>query len=198
MTWKTPCLWPGETVAILGGGPSLTPEQASRAKQFRRIATNNAFLLDPEADVLCWGDTYWYLDNHKTIELHKGPLKVTWRHSPGYGKLDVKTLVYQKIEKNGPAITTDPCVIMGSNTGHGAINLAVHLGAKRILLLGFDMHFKNGHNWHDLHKRHADQARYDLFILEMERAAEDLKRLGVEVVNCSPDSALTCFPKETL
>jgi hypothetical protein len=192
MTWAAPKLWNGETVVILGGGPSLTKAQIESAKRFKRIATNNAFLLDLDSEVMCWGDTAWYINNRATFKPHKG-LKVTWRHASQYPGLDIKTMLHQK--KMPPAISLNPCTIAGSNTGHGAINLAVHFGANRIILLGFDMHYKNGFNWHKNHKEHALIARYNkVFIPQLEMAAKELETMGIEVLNCTPGSALDCFP----
>lgn len=150
-------------------------------------------MLDPDAEVLCWGDTYWWLENWKRIKEHRGEYKVTWRNAPEMATgPKIKEMIHHK---GPPFIDPSPCCIAGPNTGHGAINLAVHLGASRIILLGFDMNPRNGHNWHELHKRHADQRRYDqVFIPAMEGAAKELKALGVEVVNCSTTSSLACFP----
>lgn len=88
----------------------------------------------------------------------------------------------------------------GSNSGYQAINLAVHLGAKRIVLLGYDMRLDNGRsNWHDEPRPFASPSLYDQSMLPyFATLVEPLGKLGVEVVNCTPGSALECFPKATL
>ena len=192
--WSVPQLWPGETAVILGGGPSLTVEQVelARRKGFRRIAVNNAFLLDPEADVLCWGDSRWWLDNRREVHRHFGAFRITWSPAPKYNNIDVKVL---KHVRSGLAISPDPWCIYGSNSGHGAVNLAAHFGVRRIVLLGFDMKTTAGNNWHNYHKRHAREARYKhLFLPEMKMAVRILQLRGIEVINSTPGSALNSVP----
>jgi hypothetical protein len=53
--------WPGETVAVLGGGPSLVPEQVESLRgRCRAIAINRAFEIAPWADLLFGHDhQFW-------------------------------------------------------------------------------------------------------------------------------------------
>lgn len=197
MSYQVPKAWPGETVVILGGGPSLTQEDAdiARMSDCRRIATNNAFMLDPWADVLCWGDIRWFYENRDRIrDGYSGPLKITWHEISNRRGHAIQTL---KQDRGGFSMSPD--TIGGNSTGCSAVNLAYLFGASRILLLGFDMTAARGNNWHELHTRHASEARFrTLFIPELERAAAILKQRGVEVINCTPNSALTCFPIQSL
>lgn len=189
--------WAGETAVILGGGPSLTQDDVDFARMsgVRRIATNNAFMLDPHADLLCWADVRWFYDNRDLIrDGYSGPLKVTWKPVSNPKGHAINVLKWSRNE-----FSLDPSTVGGNQTGLGAINIAYHLGVARILLLGFDMTSKRGHNWHELHARHATEDRYTLlFIPEMERAAQILQQRGVEVINCTPHSALQCFPTQSL
>jgi hypothetical protein len=78
----------------------------------------------------------------------------------------------------------------GRNSGYQAINLAVHLGARRVILLGYDM--KGGH-WH---KPHPDASRppFAICLKHFATLPAPLKAAGVEVINCTPGTALTAFP----
>ena len=196
VSWSIPQEWVGETVAILGGGPSLTPEQVEQAKRFRRIATNDAALvLDPEADVMCWGDQRWFFWNQKELSKNKSRYRITWRHTPAMNGFPFHTLGY--LSPNQSSLSLDPGFIAATNTGHGAVNIAVLFGAKRILLLGFDMNQPGGkNNWHTRHKSGPDASRYQtLFVPELVKAKKLLDQLGIEVINCSPTtSRLQCFP----
>lgn len=90
-------------------------------------------------------------------------------------------------------ISDDPSGVMtGQNSGYQALNIAVLAGAKRILLLGIDM---VGKHWHPEHPDPSGANIYHGCIWHMNKAAPLLKSLGVEVLNCSPISALKCFPK---
>lgn len=84
------------------------------------------------------------------------------------------------------------------NSGQRAIQLAAHLGASRIILLGYDCSLENGTHWHGEHpgKMHNPTPE------EVSRWHNDFSSLvtelpGIEIVNCSRRTALTCFPKNT-
>lgn len=53
------CMWPGETVAILGNGPTLAAELAAAGRPARAIAVNRAVALAPWADMLVSIDANW-------------------------------------------------------------------------------------------------------------------------------------------
>ena len=103
-----------------------------------------------------------------------------------------------------PGLSLDRKIIHeGSNGGYQAINLAVHFGAKRIILLGYDM--KNGPDGQIHH--HGDHPRgmnnpgpglYSDWIEKYGTMELDLNRAGVEIINCTPGSALECFPMAKL
>ncbi|HEY5597204.1 MAG TPA: hypothetical protein VIK47_00240, partial [Kiloniellales bacterium] len=86
----------------------------------------------------------------------------------------------------------------GRNGGYQAINLAVHLGARRILLLGYDMRAAADWRTHWFGD-HADwptrASVYETAMLpHFPGLAAALRTAGVETVNCTPGSALTDFP----
>ena len=84
----------------------------------------------------------------------------------------------------------------GGNSGHQALNLAYHLGPKRIILLGFDM---GGEHWY---KDRPDQfnkpSPFEQWIENFQFIANDLNNEGVEVFNCSTNTSLDCFEKVPL
>lgn len=80
------------------------------------------------------------------------------------------------------------------------MNLAYHFGAKKILLLGFDMHRNGGGHWHDEHQCRDGQpmlsappSHIAVWKQEFVAMASDLSHEGVEVVNATPGTALECF-----
>lgn len=94
----------------------------------------------------------------------------------------------------------DPSVInFGSNSGFQAINLAIAFGAKRIVLVGFDMTASNGgtHFFGNHPKGLIQNANYERFIPAFERAAKKLPS-DIKIINCTPNSALRCFPTADL
>lgn len=76
----------------------------------------------------------------------------------------------------------------GGNSGFQAVNLAYQLGAKTILLLGFDM--CGTHYFGDHPQGLVQNSPYASFIKSFETITDE-----VEIINCSRMTALTCFPK---
>lgn len=89
------------------------------------------------------------------------------------------------------------CVHFGDNSGYQAINLAFLWGAKRIVLLGFDCKPVGGKDhWFGQHPQGLVQIQpYQLWLNSFPHIAKELEAEGIEVINCSPDTALTCFRK---
>lgn len=88
----------------------------------------------------------------------------------------------------------------GRNSGAAAVNLAVHFGVSRIVLLGYDMGHEGGpsHFFGEHPERLRAQSPYPSFIEKFREMAAPLKAAGVEVVNCSVSSALECFRRAPL
>ncbi|EPV0130428.1 hypothetical protein [Pseudomonas aeruginosa] len=84
------------------------------------------------------------------------------------------------------------------NSGGGAVSLAIARGAKRIILLGYDMQKTGGmSHWHGDHPRGLGSAGK---ISEWPVEFENLKRKnpGIEIINCTRETALTCFARRPL
>lgn len=83
----------------------------------------------------------------------------------------------------------------GDNSGFQAINLALQFGCERIFLIGFDMsHSGKRHFFGDHPKACAKDSNYRHFIGYFDNAARLLPG-GIEIINCTPGSALRCFPR---
>jgi len=85
--------------------------------------------------------------------------------------------------------------VTGLDSGTSAINIAYHLGATEIILLGYDMcggHFCK----HPLQNPPADHFRRHM--THLPALNEDAKSKGIRIVNCSPISAVTAFERQPL
>lgn len=94
-----------------------------------------------------------------------------------------------------------PVIGWGGNSGFQAVNLAAHFGVRRIVLVGFDMQLRTGIHWHGRHGRglnNPTRHNVERWRRVLDQAAPALAALGVEVVNVSPVSALTAYPKMSL
>lgn len=104
------------------------------------------------------------------------------------------------IENGNGTISWNRC------SGTSAINLAYHFGAKRIVLVGYDMkRIEAEDNWHDehkkmhpnTHKKRTDEKAermYKRYMSCMPAVAKDAEKLGVEIINATPGSAIEQFP----
>lgn len=101
-------------------------------------------------------------------------------------------------------LSFDPMVIhQGCNSAFQALNLLVLMGVSRVLLLGCDMKLgaRGAVHWHGDHPpglNNPTEQNFSNWRAAFDGAVPDLKRLGVDVINCTPGSALTCFPSAEL
>ena len=189
------------TVAILGGGPSLTQNQVNAVDKYPVIAINDAYKLAPWANILYGCDAKWWKWNEPFFRGTKVGLK--WDAVKGVfhsGWNDVERRDVLALASTGVDGLEDAPngLRTGTNSGYQAINLAVHLGAKRILLLGYDMKSSGGRShWFGEHPDKVEPP-YSTMLMHFPSLVEPLKKRGVEVINCTPDSALNVFKKMDL
>jgi SAM-dependent methyltransferase/ADP-heptose:LPS heptosyltransferase len=189
--WSIARDWQGETAFVIAGGPSVKHLDLSPLKGRKVIVINSAHLTYPDADILFYADQRWWTDLGSK-EAFRGRVVTT----SGGGPRDVKRFL--KIDPC-KGIATDPTQLALSRTSvTGAINLAVHLGCTRIVLLGVD-----GRVAPDGQRHHHGAAYpwamvkgcFDHHAAEFKAIAPSLSRLGVEVINANPDSAIDVWPK---
>lgn len=191
-----PQLCPGGTAVCLGCGPSLTAEDVDACHgRATVIAVNDAYRLAPWADALMASDGSWWRARHgvPTFTGLKYSLDPSASRSPG-------VVVLQNTGSEG--IEWQPTGLKtGHNSGAAAINLAVHFGARRIILLGYDMAARDEAHSH-FFGAHVPplrgQSPYPLFRRMLATMAGPLADAGIDVWNCSRQTALTCFPRRPL
>lgn len=177
--------WAGQTVACLASGPSLTAEDCQRVRDagVRTITTNDTFKRAPWADILLATDHGWWQQHMH--EMVPGPARWTCSYAA------IKE--FHELELFRTNLAT-------RNTGAKAIELAIHLGAARVILLGYDCSLEKGVHWHGKHTRttNPDVKVVGEWFDHFETMARFAKDRGVEVVNCSRHTALECFEKARL
>jgi len=86
-------------------------------------------------------------------------------------------------------------IITTHNSGGAAINVAVLIGAKRVVLVGYDMGPDDQGRAHFYDKGAMSvHSQYRTFRKRIATMVQPLMDAGVEVVNCSRRTALECFP----
>lgn len=84
------------------------------------------------------------------------------------------------------------------NSGCGAISLACFAGARRVLMLGYDCQKTGGKtHWHGDHPKGLGNAG-SVHKWPAQFASLKAKMSGVEIINCSRETALTVFPRASL
>jgi hypothetical protein len=194
-----PRLWPGSTIVCLASGPSLTAEDVEFCRgKARVLAVKDCIRLAPWADVLYGAGSdggQWWPQNGPTLTDYPG-LRFT---------LDPKAAPWATVLKQTgfTGIETDPSGLRtGKTSGYQAINLAVHLGASTIVLLGYDLQEgpQGKQRWFGAHpwptRPWRELAR--MIAPAFETATAPLRALGVRVINASRATALTCFERMPL
>lgn len=207
--WKVPVAWAGETVAVLASGPSMSAlrDSVQRLRGVCRvIAVNNQGIrtqdhlgqwheaIAPWADVLYAADRKWWWENRDEAEKFEG-LRVSISQA-GEAKLVLPFEV--NILRNGGQHGYDDRpdhIRTGCNSGYQAVQLAAKFGAKRVLLVGFDMRASGRYqHWFGEHKWRANhRSPYCTFLHMFNASAKVYAERGVEILNCTPGSALRCF-----
>ena len=188
-----PCLWPGDTFVCLGSGPSLTQDDVDACRgRARVIAIKNTVTMAPWADVLYGagadanGQTWWHREGPR---LTFPGLRYTLDHEARHW-----ASVLRRDREMG--LSSDPGKLcLGYHSGYQAINLAVHLGARRIVLLGYDIQKTGGKDHFFGAHPHKNPPPYDLFMSRFPSIVEPLEARGISVVNASRETALTIFPR---
>lgn len=216
--WNVPEDWAGDTVVILGGGPSLAALLPRLAQgPFRRlggvgrartIAINDGYLAAPWAEMLYFCDARWHAWHKGRPEFAAFAGEIVTLDNLGLRAQDPRI---RSVANMGPGddaaagnvgLFDRPWGIFhGRNGGYQAIHIAVHRGAQRILLVGYDMRpAADGRcNWHDGHPLPPSPAVYAQAMLpSFPHLARACAARGVEVVNCTPGSALDAFPRGEL
>lgn len=147
------------------------------------IVVNTTFRIAPWADALFAMDRAWW-DKHLT-EVNATFRGQRFSNNPLSSRYHVHKLNNATFKTYG-------------NSGAAAINLAAHLGAKRIILLGYDCQKTGGKtHWHGDHPHGLGNAgMIDRWAGRFAELARDLG--GVAVFNATRETALTCFPRVTL
>jgi hypothetical protein len=188
------------TIVVLGCGPSLNQEDVNYCiGKADVIAVNDAWRLAPWADWLYAADVQWWKVHHAAVKADfRGE---SWTQSKEAA--DAYGLRYME-SREGAGLSRDShFVFQGSNSGHQAIGLAYHLGAHRIVLLGFDMcaDREGRPHFHGSHPRPlADPLPLSFKVWKeaFNPLAEDLAWADVPIFNCSRHTELRCFRRGAL
>lgn len=192
-----PQIFQGETVFLVAGGPSLIGFDFSRLKNRRVLAINRAHEFLPGAELLWWSDASFWRRNKEALMVHAARWKGTGHLHYQEGELPPDIHVYRFTGPHGFDDRAD-CLRDGNSSAYAAMHLLAHLGAAKIVLLGLDLRFgpNRESHFHSGHGRlHLEVTLTDLMAPMFLSLARPLAQRGIEVLNASPTSALTIWPR---
>lgn len=185
----------GSPVVVAATGMGLTDAVAHRltSRAVNCIAVNDAVFKLSRAQILYAADSAWW--RH-----HRGAMKFEGER---WSVLDVeepyrsnKLQVAREYDiilldgKEQKGFSHDRRILsLGRNSGFQAVNLAMHLGAKRIVLVGFNM---SGPHYFGPHPLPLRNSLAESFISNFEAAVGS--HPGIEILNATPGSKLKCYP----
>ena len=213
--------WKNQSCFIVAGGPSLVDFDYSRLQGKFTIGINKSFLAFSPSILYAMDSTFYgeMIDGNFDEE-GKERTFVRWLKCPSTKVL----LTPMELKKFGQEVflirrkwkaevnreNLDDGIWGGQNSGVGAINLAIALGANPIYLLGYDLQCKERTHGHSGYKDFLpdetgksrlvprDPIRFNLKLQEFKTEIEELspiwKEAGIKIINLNPNSALTCFP----
>jgi hypothetical protein len=221
--WRVPEIWKDGTCIIIGGGTSLIDqfniptevvekvytgvEDASVYSPYLSlihdqhvIAVNMSYQLGNWIDVLFFGDDGFWKTQKEGILKFQG-LRVSFE-SEKIRDDRVKLVSRNPRKKQGITFSPKGLLSWNFNSGAAAINLAIQFGAKRIILLGFDMYLdaSNNQHWHKVYTSplHVVKESMKKHLQGFPVIAKDIEGTGIEIINCSPNSAIQCFRKANI
>lgn len=193
--------WATRPAVVIGSGPSLSDEQLAMVKQHHVdqrvhvIAVNNTIERVPWADVSYFGD-YTALCHY--LPKLKPLTSAEWVTTCRAGAERWRLTHVKPSPNNGMSLDR---VHLNGNSGAQAVNTAAAFGATKVILIGFDMRNSKDGKAHWFGQHPLPLITTQLFPDWMHKfaiLAKEAKALGVDIINCTPDSALQCFDKRAL
>ena len=162
---------------VLATGPSMSQHLADSLKGTNAIVVSDAFRLAPWAYALVSQDWAWWLENEDAFNFQGMQISAA---KPMNSLDEPKLCRISKMEGLNSSM----------NSGLLGCEVAKWFGAIKINLYGFDM---RGSHYFGPHKslKNTPPHRFETFKLQFEQ----WDHAGIEVINMTPDSALTCFPR---
>jgi hypothetical protein len=200
--------WEGLDCFIIGGGTSVAPDvvhQIRHRSRGRAIVVNTSYLAFPWAPVLFFADARWW---HREMA-ERPALLASYVDFPGHETYSIQS-VDQRVRlirrETHVGLSKDPTTVhLHTTSTTGALNIAAHRGARRIVLIGMDN--RDGEvredgsfrvHYHDEYPWRRKPETWSVKHTELKRAAADLQALGIEVINASLISTLDFWPRVDL
>jgi hypothetical protein len=194
--------WQGETCAIIASGPSTKRVKVDQLRgRMRVIAIKENSQLAPWAECVYGCDAAWWRNELGLPKYNGLRVSVTGSLTMSYPDIHIAKIIPHNdhlllAEKDIGTLGS------GGNSGFQALNLALQFGARRVLLIGFDMSDEFGQHWYGPNKGNGrtnpGSWNFGRWRKAFDKAAQQLNGTGIEVLNASEFTSLKCFPKVTV
>lgn len=178
-------------VVVLASGPSLIQEDIEATKGLPTIAVNSTIFTAPHSGYCyAYDDKWWVTYGDEVKKLGCEMLSCS-----------IKSHIFgiTKVPKTS-AKEFDGQSAIGTSSGQHAICCAIMMGAKKVILLGFDCQHTDGkrHHHEDHPKGFGNADRPERWIKEHQALASGAEKLGVRIINCTRQTALKCYEQKPL
>jgi hypothetical protein len=168
------------------------------------IGVNTAFMLGDWVEMTFFGDKGFFLKYRHQLAEYTG-LKLSSASNIEQSRFSGDGIKYLRKDPSRPTgISLNRATVSwNKNSGAAAISVAAHTGATRIILVGFDMKNSADHSqhWHGEYGRQGHPPKdgkrlpFHRHLLGWDNIAKHARKRGIEILNASPDSAITQLKK---
>lgn len=199
-----------ETFVVVGSGPSLTKEQANivfvagMSGMCTLVAVNDAYRMVLSPHILYACDYAWwryhcqhYTRDGKPAILTLCPDAKRYSGEP-MAHNDFGCTVVELRGGRGIAPPGSSYIMRGYGSGFQAVGLAIQMGAKRIALLGMDCKRASDGRSHYFGEHPPELPNpqpFETWAEDFNSLAEPASQMGIEIVNCTTDTAITAIPR---
>lgn len=192
--------WRGQCAAIVACGPSISHTDLSVLKdRIHVIAIKEIVDKCPWSDAVYGCDAAWWM-HRKGLPSFSGLKFFHGQQASSQGRSMIKVEI--EMGKDEMLVETPLTIGNGGCSGFQALNLAVQFGATDVIVVGYDLHARGGVHWYGRNKwpnaGNPMQSNFNRWNKGFMSARKSLEKLGVAVVNSSPESQLEAFPKKSL
>jgi hypothetical protein len=203
--WSIPREWDGERAFVICGGESVKAQRMLLPQlRGRVVAVKQAAEFRPDADVLFWSGERAEELAPPVLACYQGPCIIVRGKGHTVFPPSAKRvgrvsdgLAQERQDAAHATWSTDRALVSGYDSGTSAINVAIHFGATTIVLLGYDMIGGRAFDGPHYLPRPREQD-FQTHMRPLPALAEDAKRKGIRIVNCSPISRVECFERGRL
>lgn len=188
---------------IMGTGPSLTDDVIEKTKKFKRFGANLTYRLGADVVLGCNSEFWDYYERDARIypcdkwTTRPQALENRWE---GVNYIEERWIAGLSRDKSR--------VAAHHGSGPQVVNLAYHYGCKVMLLVGWDMRYggkldnksytmpRHYFGEYPASMQHWPRTGPDGELTGLIKEMETIypEEYGIKIINCTPDSALKCFP----